>query len=68
MVGVHANPGGPVVAATKAELFEQIRRDSWREGYRSGRWRVSRDSPIALAAWMINHDAGSYQDIADAFA
>jgi pimeloyl-ACP methyl ester carboxylesterase len=26
------------------------------------------DSPIALAAWMINHDAASYQDIADAFA
>ena len=26
------------------------------------------DSPIALAAWMINHDAGSYQDIAAAFA
>jgi pimeloyl-ACP methyl ester carboxylesterase len=26
------------------------------------------DSPVALAAWMINHDAGSYQDIADAFA
>jgi hypothetical protein len=24
------------------------------------------DSPVALAAWMINHDAGSYQDIADA--
>ncbi len=26
------------------------------------------DSPVALAAWMINHDAGSYADIADAFA
>jgi pimeloyl-ACP methyl ester carboxylesterase len=26
------------------------------------------DSPVALAAWMINHDAASYQDIADAFA
>ena len=26
------------------------------------------DSPVGLAAWMINHDAGSYQDIADAFA
>jgi pimeloyl-ACP methyl ester carboxylesterase len=26
------------------------------------------DSPIGLAAWMINHDAASYQDIADAFA
>ena len=26
------------------------------------------DSPVALAAWMINHDAGSYQDIASAFA
>jgi pimeloyl-ACP methyl ester carboxylesterase len=26
------------------------------------------DSPIGLAAWMINHDASSYQDIADAFA
>ncbi|AQZ63734.1 Epoxide hydrolase [[Actinomadura] parvosata subsp. kistnae] len=25
------------------------------------------DSPVALAAWMLNHDAGSYQDIADAF-
>jgi Epoxide hydrolase N terminus len=23
------------------------------------------DSPIGLAAWMINHDAASYQDIAD---
>jgi hypothetical protein len=26
------------------------------------------DSPVDLAAWMINHDEGSYQDIADAFA
>jgi pimeloyl-ACP methyl ester carboxylesterase len=26
------------------------------------------DSPIALASWMLNHDAGSYSDIADAFA
>lgn len=26
------------------------------------------DSPIGLAAWMINHDANSYQDIAAAFA
>jgi pimeloyl-ACP methyl ester carboxylesterase len=26
------------------------------------------DSPIGLAAWMINHDAASYQDIAAAFA
>jgi len=26
------------------------------------------DSPVGLASWMINHDASSYQDIADAFA
>jgi pimeloyl-ACP methyl ester carboxylesterase len=26
------------------------------------------DSPVALASWMINHDAASYQDIAAAFA
>jgi pimeloyl-ACP methyl ester carboxylesterase len=26
------------------------------------------DSPVGLASWMINHDAASYQDIADAFA
>ena len=26
------------------------------------------DSPVGLAAWMINHDAASYDDIADAFA
>jgi pimeloyl-ACP methyl ester carboxylesterase len=26
------------------------------------------DSPVGLAAWMINHDAASYQDIADAFS
>jgi hypothetical protein len=26
------------------------------------------DSPIGLAAWMINHDESSYQDIAEAFA
>jgi pimeloyl-ACP methyl ester carboxylesterase len=26
------------------------------------------DSPVALAAWMINHDAASYADIASAFA
>jgi len=26
------------------------------------------DSPVGLAAWLINHDAASYQDIADAFA
>jgi pimeloyl-ACP methyl ester carboxylesterase len=26
------------------------------------------DSPVGLAAWMINHDARSYQLIADAFA
>jgi pimeloyl-ACP methyl ester carboxylesterase len=26
------------------------------------------DSPVGLAAWMINHDARSYEDIADAFA
>src|SRR6266699_3776054 len=26
------------------------------------------DSPVGLAAWMINHDARSYQDIAAAFA
>ena len=26
------------------------------------------DSPVALAAWMINHDASSYADIAAAFA
>jgi pimeloyl-ACP methyl ester carboxylesterase len=26
------------------------------------------DSPVGLAAWMINHDANSYQDIAAAFA
>ncbi len=26
------------------------------------------DSPVGLAAWIINHDAASYQDIADAFA
>lgn len=26
------------------------------------------DSPVTLAAWMINHDAGSYADIASAFA
>jgi pimeloyl-ACP methyl ester carboxylesterase len=26
------------------------------------------DSPIGLAAWMINHDANSYRDIAAAFA
>jgi len=26
------------------------------------------DSPIGLAAWMINHDAASYKDIADAVA
>ncbi len=26
------------------------------------------DSPVGLAAWMINHDADSYQDIAAAFA
>ena len=25
------------------------------------------DSPVNLSAWMINHDAASYQDIADAF-
>jgi pimeloyl-ACP methyl ester carboxylesterase len=26
------------------------------------------DSPVTLASWMINHDASSYADIADAFA
>ena len=26
------------------------------------------DSPVGLAAWMINHDAASYHDIADAVA
>ncbi len=26
------------------------------------------DSPVTLAAWMINHDASSYSDIAGAFA
>jgi pimeloyl-ACP methyl ester carboxylesterase len=26
------------------------------------------DSPVGLAAWMINHDAASYADIAQAFA
>ncbi len=26
------------------------------------------DSPVGLAAWLINHDARSYEDIADAFA
>jgi pimeloyl-ACP methyl ester carboxylesterase len=26
------------------------------------------DSPVTLASWMINHDAGSYADIAEAFA
>jgi pimeloyl-ACP methyl ester carboxylesterase len=26
------------------------------------------DSPVTLSAWMINHDADSYKDIADAFA
>jgi len=26
------------------------------------------DSPVALAAWMLDHDAYSYQDIASAFA
>jgi pimeloyl-ACP methyl ester carboxylesterase len=26
------------------------------------------DSPVGLAAWMINHDEASYKDIADAFA
>jgi pimeloyl-ACP methyl ester carboxylesterase len=26
------------------------------------------DSPVSLAAWMINHDEASYHDIADAFA
>jgi pimeloyl-ACP methyl ester carboxylesterase len=26
------------------------------------------DSPVTLAAWMINHDASSYADIASAFA
>ena len=26
------------------------------------------DSPVTLAAWMINHDEASYHDIADAFA
>jgi pimeloyl-ACP methyl ester carboxylesterase len=26
------------------------------------------DSPVGLAAWMINHDAASYSGIADAFA
>ncbi len=26
------------------------------------------DSPVGLAAWMINHDASSYSDIADAVA
>jgi pimeloyl-ACP methyl ester carboxylesterase len=26
------------------------------------------DSPAGMAAWMINHDAASYADIADAFA
>lgn len=25
------------------------------------------DSPVALAAWMLDHDARSYQDIARAF-
>ena len=25
------------------------------------------DSPVALAAWVLNHDAASYSDIADAF-
>ncbi|MFF5294251.1 epoxide hydrolase family protein [Paractinoplanes globisporus] len=26
------------------------------------------DSPVSLASWMINHDAASYRDIAEAFA
>ena len=26
------------------------------------------DSPVALAAWMLDHDARSYEDIARAFA
>jgi hypothetical protein len=26
------------------------------------------DSPVGLAAWIINHDEASYKDIADAFA
>ena len=26
------------------------------------------DSPVSLAAWLLNHDASSYQDIAAAFA
>ena len=26
------------------------------------------DSPVGLATWMFNHDAASYQDVADAFA
>jgi pimeloyl-ACP methyl ester carboxylesterase len=26
------------------------------------------DSPVGLAAWVLNHDASSYSDIADAFA
>jgi pimeloyl-ACP methyl ester carboxylesterase len=26
------------------------------------------DSPVGLASWMFNHDAASYQDVADVFA
>ena len=44
MVGVYANPGA-LMAATKVELSEQIRRDSWDGACWCARWRPSTGYP-----------------------
>jgi len=70
--------GGPAPAGLSADerrAFEQLRflytkgiGYATEMGLRPQTLYGLADSPVALAAWMLDHDAPSYQDIAAAFA
>jgi hypothetical protein len=82
LIGIHLNLlvtvlGGPQSAETEEERAAQAQLDAFRtSGFGYFLEMATRpqtvgyallDSPVALAAWMLDHDTDSYQKIARAF-
>ena len=55
------------VRPAELRLHEGHRLRAWRWGCARRRCTGLADSPVALAAWMLDHDARSYEDISHAF-
>jgi pimeloyl-ACP methyl ester carboxylesterase len=71
---LHADPPPPGLSADESRAYEQMSRVytqgigyAVEMGLHPQTLYGLADSPIALAAWMLDHDAKSYEDISHAF-